>query len=123
MSSRVTDINKKAAILEFIKWFTQTETIGAEWAEAGHISSCMAITQSEAYTGNAYAANYISKFYPDINNFQCLPITTVAETVISNLNSLYAGSVTVAGGYTEASDESAIKNRQDAVNNATDFFG
>lgn len=122
MSARVTDINKKAAILEFIKWFTQTGSVAAKWAEAGHITSCTATIQSNEYKENKYASNYISKFYPDINGFNCLPVTTIAQTVVSNLNSLFAGTVTVAGGYTDASDEAAIKNRQDAINNATDFF-
>ena len=122
MSKTATDINKQAAIVEFIKWFTQTDSIAAKWAEAGHITSCMSTFNSQEYQSNAYVSNYIAAFYPEIDNFQVMPITKDANTVVTNLNSLYAGTITVESGYTDAADEQAIKNRQNEVNNTIDFF-
>lgn len=122
MSKTVTDITKQAAILEFIKWFTQTGTVAAKWAEAGHITSCKATTETEEYQTNAYATNFFANFYPDINNFQNLPVVKDAKTYVDNIVRLFSSTVLVAAGYNDAADLNAMRIAQDDINNSLDFF-
>lgn len=122
MSRTVTDITKQAAILEFIKWFTQTGTVAAKWAEAGHISSCISATESSEYKNNAYATNFFANFYPDINNFQNLPVVKDAKTYVDNIVRLFSSTVLVAAGYSDEADLNAMRIAQDDINNSLDFF-
>ena len=122
MSKTVTDITKQAAILEFIKWFTQTGTVAAKWAEAGHISSCISATESSEYKNNAYATNFFANFYPDINNFQNLPVVKDAKTYVDNIVRLFSSTVLVEKGYTDNSDLNAMRIAQDDINNSLDWF-
>lgn len=123
MTKNVTDIHKKAAILEFIKWFTNEASVGSEWAKAGHISVSKAISESETYQKDTYVSNFISKFYPDINNFRCVGNTPHYEAIISNLKAIFSDTVDNNGGHTAERDYSVIKQKQDAVNNSINFFG
>ena len=123
MTKNVTDINKKAAILEFIRWFTSEASVGAEWAKAGHISASKTISGNETYQNDTYVSNFISKFYPDINNFRCIGNTPHYEAIISNLKAIFSDTVDNNGGHTEERDNSVIKQKQDAVNNSINFFG
>ena len=59
MSMTVQDINKKAAICEFVKWITQNVDIGTEWAEAGHISMSKIVDASNDYLQNDLVKNYL----------------------------------------------------------------
>ena len=122
MSRTVKDITKQAAILEFINWFTTSGSVAAKWAEAGHISSCKSAVASSEYKSNAYAKNYFANFYPDINNFQNMPVVKNANTFVSNLTTLFVSTVAVSSGYDTASDNSAIETRQDDINNALDYI-
>ncbi len=122
MSKTVTDINKKAAMVEFIRWFTTNTDAGSKWASAGHFSVSKAINTSDAYSTNPYVTNYISKFYGDINNFQCIGITPFYEAVIPELNGVFTDTVGNRNNPTAASDTSAIKSRQDSVNSKIDFI-
>ena len=119
MSKSVTDINVKAAICEFVKWFTGNGSAGAEWAEAGHVTASKVIAADTAYTENEFVKNYISKFYPDINNFECtgntpffLPLRTYTGSII----------VTALANSTDASDESIIKTAMKSFNGEVDFL-
>jgi maltose-binding protein MalE len=122
MSRTVTDITKQAAILEFINWFTTSGTVAAKWAQAGHISSCISATASSEYKSNAYASNYFANFYPDINNFQNMPVVKDAKTYVDNIVRLFSSTVLVASGYSDATDLKAISIAQADINNSLDFF-
>lgn len=122
MVSRVSDINKKAAILEFIKWFNESGKASKQWAKAGHITAYTGVSAQDDYVNDKFISTYISKFYPDMNDFMCLPMTNVASEVVSNMVSLCAKTIVLASGYTDKTDGQAIKSTQDAVNTATDFF-
>lgn len=122
MSRTVTDITKQAAILEFIKWFTQTGTVAAKWAEAGHITSCKATTETGEYQSNAYATNFFANFYPDINNFQNLPVVKDAKTYVDNIVRLFSSTVLVASGYNDDADLNAMRIAEDDINNSLNFF-
>lgn len=122
MTKNVEDVNVKAAILEFIKWFTSDASAGAAWAKAGHVSVSDAIVKSETYSSDAYVANFIGKFYADINDFRCVGATPYYEDMLSNLQGIFADTVGKSNA-TTASDEQAIKDKQKAVNDKIDFFG
>lgn len=119
MSRTVTDINKKAAMLEFMKWYTQTVSVGAEWAEAGHMSASTIVMNDPAYTENAWVENFISKFYSDINKIECLGLTPYFNDTISQLAALFVSTQATA---TDAATEAAIKQAQDKVNEVIDFI-
>jgi ABC-type glycerol-3-phosphate transport system substrate-binding protein len=126
MTKSVTDINKKAAILEFIKWFTTNATAGADWAQAGHISVSQEILKSDKYKTNPYVVNLVNNFYGDVNNFTCVGSTPYYDVIIGNLQSLFADTVnnkTLVAGYNKENDFGFIKGKQDAVNNQIAFFG
>lgn len=118
MSKTVKNIEKKAAILEFMKWYTQTGSIGAKWAEAGHITASTIIANDDEYASNYFVNNYINLFYPDINYFQCAGNTPFYEDTFNSLGALF----TTAKAGTEANDESYIKQAQDAANEAIEFL-
>jgi len=126
MTKNVTDINKKAAILEFIRWFTTDAGAGADWAQAGHVSVSKPILDSDKYKTNPYVVNFVNNFYGDINNFTCVGSTPYFDAILGNLKSLIADTVnnkTLVAGYNKESDHSIIKGKQDAVNNQIGFFG
>lgn len=94
MSKTCTDVNKQAAILEFINWFTTNASAGQQWARAGHVSASKVITASDEYKNDAYVTNFMDAFYPNIDNFVSIGVTTYYEPVINNLKSLFANTVT-----------------------------
>ena len=122
MSKTVTDITKQAAILEFINWFTTSGSVAALWAQAGHISSCISATESSEYKNNVYASNYFANFYPNINNFQNMPVVKDAKTFVNNMTSLFSATVAIQSGYNDIKDEAAIRDRENDINNVLDFF-
>lgn len=122
MTKNVTDINVKAAILEFIRWFTTDASAGAQWARAGHVSMSDAITSSDVYAKDPYVSNFISGFYPNISDFRCVGATPYYEDMLSNLQGIFADTVGKSNA-TAATDERAVADRQKAVNDKIDFFG
>lgn len=118
MSTTVTDINKKAAILEFIKWFTETGTVGASWAEAGHISLSNIINADAAYSQSGFVKDYISKFYPDINKLEGLGNTPLANTLTSCFGQIMTDALK---NNTDAQDATIIAEQQKKYNEAYDF--
>lgn len=118
MSKTVKNIEKKAAILEFVKWFTQTGEVGAKWAEAGHITASTIIANDETYSSNQFVNNYINMFYPDINYFECPGNTPYYSDTFKNLAALW----TTSESSNASNDESNIKSSQDQTNEAISFL-
>ena len=118
MSKTVTDITKKAAICEFVKWMTQTTSAGVKWAEAGHINACTAVATDPVYMQNDFVATYMSKFYPDINNFRSVGTTPYYNVTFSELMALMSAVVTNS---TAAQDEASIRLVEDNVNMQIDL--
>ena len=118
MSKTVTNINKKAAILEFMKWYTQTVSTGTAWAEAGHMSASTIVTTDSAYTENTYVANFINNFYSDINQIECMGISPYFEEINRGLGSLFASMQSISGAN---KIEAAIRTAQDDVNEEISF--
>lgn len=118
MSKTVSDINKKAAILEFVKWFTQTGSVGVSWAKAGHITASNIIANSTEYKTDAFVTSYTKNFYPDISDFECLGNTPYYATLRTSLGSI----ITFALQKTDASsDETFIKTNEKKLNDEIDF--
>ena len=122
MSRSVADVNKKAAICEFVRWFTEDSSAGAEWGRAGHISASNKITEAEDYQNNPYVSNYIYKFYPNIDDFHSIGATPYYEAIISNLSGIFTDTVGNTKNPSAESDKASIKQRQEAVNAQIDFF-
>ena len=124
MTMTVTDINKKAAILEFINWFNSNVDTGKDWARAGHISMSKTIADDAEYKSDVYVSDFLAKFYPDVNNFRCIGNTPYYAEITNNLKSVFSQTVKGKGDApSESAMESAIKGAQNAVNNAIGFFG
>lgn len=119
ISKSVRDINKKAAICEFVKWFTQTASVGALWAEAGHISGSTVVTNSDEYIENEFVNDYITHFYPDINRFECIGNTPYHADLISSITKIFA---TTKNNTTAEQDKSAITAAQTELNGIITFF-
>ena len=119
ISKTCTDINKKAAVCEFVRWFTQTGAVGATWAAAGHISASDVITSSSDYTDNVYLEKYINNFYSGLDNFVCIGNTPVYSDLSSQLTTLCVGAI---GESDNSSDDLLIKTAQDNLNSVVDFI-
>ena len=119
MSATVSDINVKAAICEFVKWITNNASIGAEWAEAGHISMSKKIDGNQEYYENSFVKNYIKKFYPDINDFVCMGNTPYAMQLQTHFGKIIIDAIEQSS---DSSDASIIKSNQDKFNEAIDFI-
>lgn len=123
MTKNVKDINKKAAILEFIKWFTSNAEIGAEWAKAGHISASKIITADQAYSNSTYVTNFIGKFYGNIDNFRCIGATPYYDAITSNIKGIFADTVDASDKHSTDKDYATILEKQKAANSNIGFFG
>ena len=118
MTTAVTDINKKAAILEFIKWFTQNTSIAKEWAQAGHISMSKTVDGADAYKNDYFIANYMKKFYPNIDNLMGLGVVPASNLWQQNFGQIM---IDVIPNQTNAKDDEIIKKYQDEFNKYLDF--
>lgn len=118
MSMSVEDINKKAAICEFVKWMTQNVEIGTEWAEAGHISMSKIVDSDNSYLQNDLVKNYIKNFYPDINSFVCMGNTPYAKQLQMRYGQII---VDALGNASDSGDAGIIKTAQDNFNADVDF--
>ena len=61
MSKSVTNAEVKAAICEFVKWFTSEIDVGIEWAKAGHASASTLVVNSNEYITDPTIGEYVSK--------------------------------------------------------------
>lgn len=119
MTSVVTNIEKQAAVLEFIKYFTQNGEAGAIWGAAGHISASKIISASDAYKNNSDVSNFIAKFYPtSIDDFECIGITPYYDSLTTNLKSL-ANAVFKADS--DSDDNARISEYMKKFNDVVDF--
>ena len=117
MSNSVKNIEKKAAICEFVKWFTSTSSVGTEWAAAGHASASTLVSNSDEYSSNDIVENYVSNYYADINSFECTGVMPYYTILRSSLTSLF---VSVKTG-SASKDADYIKSAQDSMNSQIDF--
>lgn len=119
MSNTVTDINKKVAMLVFIKWFTETGSVGAQWAEAGHMSVSQKIVNSTEYKNNKYVTNFINKFYPDINQIECFGATPYYQDTNEQISSICVNTI---GVNSVTSYDTVLQSTENTLNGIVDFF-
>lgn len=118
MTKAVTNVTKQAAILEFIRWFTQNSSISATWGETGHISLYSATVVSDEYNKNSYVKNYVTKFYPEINNFRCTGSTPYFSDLRTYLGQII---ITALNKTNTLSDEAIMRYNQNKYNEQVDF--
>ncbi len=121
MTKSVKDINKKAAVCEFVKWFTQSADIGAQWAEAGHVTLSNTIANSTTYTQNKNVVNFIDNWYPNLGSFMTMGITPYYSTVGENLRTLLSESLLLVSPK-ESDYLDLIKTKQNALNSKIDML-
>lgn len=88
MSKLVSDVTKKAAIMEFVKWFTQNVDVCRTWASTGHVTACTLVSNKQEYKNDSYCQRYINNFYPDVDKLVAMGLTTHYETVLSKIKKL-----------------------------------
>lgn len=88
MSKLVTDVSKKAAIMEFVKWFSQRADVCRTWASTGHITACKLVSNNNEYKNDVYCQRYINNFYPNIDNLVSMGLTSHYKTVLSHIKTL-----------------------------------
>ncbi len=89
MSKHVTSIEDKAAICEFIRYFTQETSAAIPWGEAGHISAFTPVSTNQAYLSDPTIAAYTSKFYGNINNFRSVGVTPYHQDLTGRIATLF----------------------------------
>lgn len=116
----VTDITKKAAICEFVRWFTSNSKVQVRWGETGHLSVCNKVVSDETYSNNFFVNNYVSRFYPDINSFAC----TGQNPHFADLRT-YLGQIIISAltGANTSSVDDIVKSNQDKYNGKVDIAG
>lgn len=119
ISKTVTDINKKAAICEFVQWFTQTNSVGATWAAAGHMTLSTKIAESEEYKTNEIVQDFLNEFYPYPDSIECPGITPYYTDTLQQLTQLLSDALIQTN---DAKDEDIIKSAQDSLNSIIDFI-
>ena len=121
MTKTVKDINEKAAVCEFVKWFTQNADVGAQWAEAGHVTLSNTIANSTTYTENKNVVNFIDNWYPHLDSFTTMGITPYYSTVNEHLRTLLSESL-LEDNPTESTYLELIKTKQNALNSRIDVL-
>lgn len=121
MTKSVKDVTKKAAVCEFVKWFTQRADVGAQWAEAGHVTLSNTIATSTTYTENKNVVNFIDNWYPQLDLFTTMGITPYYSTVSENLKTLLSESLLLKNPQ-ESDYLDLIKTKQNALNSKIDLL-
>lgn len=120
LTSTVTDINVKAAALEFVHWFINDGAAGVEWAKAGHISASHAINNSDEYKNDTFVSDYTKAFYLDVNEFVAYGNTPYYTVTFDEFYSLMTACLDKS--VTQADIESKVKTGSDKVNQAINFL-
>lgn len=122
MSKTCTDITKQAACLKFAKWFTETDSVGAKWAEAGHVTASNIISSSDDYKSNEIVTNYIDKYYPDMTKFTTFGDNPYFSDYTNVMNKMCANLLKTRGVYKDDTAFNAeISARQTEINGLVGF--
>lgn len=115
VSVSVKDINKKAACLYFIKWFTENGETAAEWAKYGHNSANSQVINSEEYSNSVFVQNISQNFY-DANAITTIGCNPFAGDLVKHLKGLSPKLLASPDSIT-----SEIKKTQDKYNGQIEF--
>lgn len=123
ITKKVKDINQKAAICEFVKWFTQRVDIGAAWAEAGHVTLSNTIANAQEYKNNTTVTTFIDNWYPHLDAFTTMGITPYYKDVSDNLSQLLSEALLLSKDEADkAHYENLIQTKQKALNSQIDVL-
>ena len=120
LSNKVTDITQKAACLEFMKWFTTNAEAGKQWARAGHVSISNAINTQDAYKNDAVVADYINKWYPDIDDLNTVGVNPYYQELAKNLRAIMSEGLLKANN---SGDEELLRTKQNEYNSNIALWG
>lgn len=120
LSNKVTDITQKAACLEFIKWFTTNADAGTQWARAGHVSISNAINTNDAYKNDAVVANYINKWYPNIDDLNTVGVNPYYKELAKNLRAILSEGLLKNDN---SGDEELLRTKQNEYNSNIALWG
>lgn len=81
----VTDINKKAAAVEFMKYFTEHSV---KWNDWGHVPTNINYVRSPEYT-QSEATQQRTKYFGEIQNFRNFPYNYFLSVATSNLTNIF----------------------------------
>lgn len=121
LSKSVKDIEVKAAVVEFINWFTTSGYVGAAWAEAGHITASHIIKNSEEYSSNVFVNNYIENFYLDLNSFVTPGNTPYFNDTFNRLYNLGAQALNPSRTKGESYDKKLLNDSVEYINGIIDL--
>lgn len=117
----VKSIETKAAICEFVKWYTQNTEANKLWANAGHLTAYKPVAASDEYKNDPIVKNYTLPFYNDINQFYTFGISPYWSDTFDKIATLFNSVVK-----TETADgdvDGIIKSCQDNLNVLIDLAG
>ena len=114
MSTTVENITKKAAICEFIKWFTQDLEVAKSWADAGHVSVCKIVTENPEYQAYPSVADFMTKYYPNIDDIVSMGVNPFATLIRDGLGKCVNAILDLSSNASR--DESLIKQNESEVN-------
>ena len=83
------------------------------------MSASTIVANDSAYTGSSLVSDYIGRFFPDINYFECAGNTPYYSEMFSRLRSLFSEAMNRTSA---ADDESLITSAQDGLNAEIDFI-
>ena len=120
LSNKVTDITQKAACLEFMKWFTSNASAGVQWARAGHVSISNVINASDEYKNDVVVANFISKWYPDIDMLNTVGINPYYQELVKQIRAMMSEGLLKSDN---TGDEELIRTKQNEYNSNIALWG
>ena len=120
LSNKVKDITQKAACLEFMKWFTTNADAGKQWARAGHVSISNVINAKDAYKNDAVVANYINKWYPDIDSLNTVGVNPYYKELAKNLRAIISEGLMQKDN---SGDDELIRTKQNEYNSNIALWG
>lgn len=120
ISNKVTDITQKAACLEFMKWFTTNADAGKQWARAGHVSISNAINVQDDYKNDAVVANYINKWYPDIDDLNTVGLNPYYQVFAKYIRAIMSEGLMKKDN---SGDDELLRAKQNAYNSDIALWG
>ena len=120
LSNKVTDITQKAACLEFMKWVTSNASAGAQWARAEHVSISNVINASDEYKNDVVVANFISKWYPDIDMLNTVGINPYYQELVKQIRAMMSEGLLKSDN---TGDEELIRTKQNEYNSNIALWG
>lgn len=103
-----------------MKWFTSNASAGAQWARAGHVSISNVINASDEYKNDVVVANFISKWYPDIDMLNTVGINPYYQELVKQIRAMMSEGLLKSDN---TGDEELIRTKQNEYNSNIALWG